>query len=240
MSVHGPLPAAVIFDMDGVLVDSNPFHLRKWVDLLHEHRIPFNPEDLPQQILGQRNDTAFRFFFGTQLGEAEIQRLSEELEERFRKVFRPHAEPLPGLAALLADCHSVGIPMAVASSAMTKNVEFIVDVLGFRPYFRCLVTGDEVTHPKPHPEIYFKTAAKLGVKPAACVTFEDSFVGVEAAKGAGMKCIAIASTFSAEELRERTGADLIVPNFAGLSPGMLRELFLPRRSSAPHSRGKSP
>ena len=239
MSVHGPLPAAVIFDMDGVLVDSNPFHLRKWVDLLHEHRIPFNPEDLPQQILGQRNDTAFRFFFGTQLSEAEIQRLSEELEERFRKVFRPHAAPLPGLAALLAECHSVGIPMAVASSAMTKNVEFIVDVLGFRPYFRCLVTGDEVTHPKPHPEIYFKTAAKLGVKPAACVTFEDSFVGVEAAKGAGMKCIAIASSFSAEELRERTGADLIVPNFAGLSPGMLRELFLPRRSSASHSRRKS-
>jgi beta-phosphoglucomutase len=240
MSVHDPLPAAAIFDMDGVLVDSNPFHLRKWADLLLEHRIPFNPDDLPQQILGQRNDTAFRFFFGTQLGEEEIQRFSEELEERFRRIFRPHAEPLPGLGALLAECHGAGLPMAVASSAMTKNVEFIVDVLGFRPYFRCLVTGDEVTHPKPHPEIYFQTAAKLGVKPAACVTFEDSFVGVEAAKGAGMKCVAIASTFPPQELRERTDADLILPDFAGLSLGMLRELFLPRRSSAPHSRGKSP
>jgi HAD superfamily hydrolase (TIGR01509 family) len=229
MTVNDSLPGAVIFDMDGVLVDSNPFHLRKWADLLYEHGIPFNPDDLPQQILGQRNDAAFRFFFGPQLDEDEIQRLSEELEERFRRVFRPHAEPLPGLAALLAECHSAGVPMAVASSAMAKNVEFIVDALGFRPYFRCLVTGDEVIHPKPHPEIYLKTAAKVAVKPAACVTFEDSFVGVEAAKRAGMKCVAIASTFPPAELRERTDADLIVPDFAVLSLDKLRGLFLPGR-----------
>jgi beta-phosphoglucomutase-like phosphatase (HAD superfamily) len=115
--------------------------------------------------------------------------------------------------------------MAVASSAMAKNVEFVVDALGFRPYFRCLVSGDEVTHPKPDPEIYLRTARKLGVEPTGCVAFEDSFVGVEAAKRAGMRCVAIASTFPAAELQQQTQADLIVPGFEGLTLGALRGLF---------------
>ncbi len=225
MSTLNSLPEALIFDMDGVLVDSNPFHLQKWIDLLNQHRIPFNADELPQQVLGKRNDTAFRLFFGSRLRDENILRLSEELEEKFRQAFRPYAKPLPGLDALLARCYRAGLPMAVASSAMTKNVEFIVDALGFRSYFRCLVTGDEVSHPKPDPEIYLRTACKLGVKPASCVTFEDSFVGVESAKRAGMKCVAIASTFPTDELREQTRADLVVKSFAELSLSGLRQLW---------------
>lgn len=225
MSSTDSRPAAVIFDMDGVLVDSNPFHLRKWVDLLNKHHIPFNPEDLPKQILGHRNDTAFRYFFGPNLTAEERHELGEELEATFREVFKPHAKPLPGLSELIAECYGAGVPMAVASSAMAKNVEFIVDALGFRPYFRCLVTGDEVTHPKPDPEIYLRTARKLSAEPATCVAFEDSFVGIEAAKRAGMKCVAIASTFPAQELRQQTGADLIVPEFQGLKLRTVRGLF---------------
>lgn len=218
------LPAAVIFDMDGVLVDSNPFHLQKWMDLLKEHGIPFDQKELPEQILGKRNDTAFRHFFGSNLTEDEIQRLSEELEERFRRVFRPHARPLPGLERLVGECHAAGIPMAVASSAITANVEFIVEVLGFRPYFQALVSGDDVTHPKPHPEIYLKAARQLGVQPGHAVAFEDSAVGIEAAKNAGVKCVAIGSTFSLDDLR-RTRADLVVPSFEALHLSILRDLF---------------
>ena len=218
-------PAAVIFDMDGVLVDSNPYHLRKWADFLDRHGVPYNPDDLPGRVLGPRSDTSIRFFLGPRLSDSEVLRLNEELEEGFRRAFRPHAKPLPGVAALIAELHSAGVPMAVASSAMAKNVEFIVDVLGIRPYFRCLVTGDEVTHSKPHPEIYLKTAERLGIDPAGCVTFEDSFVGVESAKGAGMKCVAIASTFPLEELRERTRADLIVRSFEVLTLDTLRQLL---------------
>lgn len=218
-------PAAVIFDMDGVLVDSNPFHLQKWVDLLNRHRIPFRREDLPEQVLGHRNDTAFRFFFGHRLTEGERSQLGEELEDTFRKAFAPHARPLPGLTELIQECHRAGIPMAVASSAMAKNVEFVVDALGYRPYFRCLVTGDEVARPKPDPEIYLRAASKLSVEPAGCVAFEDSFVGIEAAKRAGMRCVAIASTFPATELRQQTQADLIVPGFEGLNLHALRGLF---------------
>jgi HAD superfamily hydrolase (TIGR01509 family) len=225
MNSHSSLPAAIVFDMDGVLVDSNPFHLQKWADFLNAHHIPFDRAALAKQTLGWRNDNTFRLFFGPKLTAEDRRRLSEELEATFRKIFKPHAKPLPGLRDLLAECHRAGVLMAVASSAMSKNVKFIVDALEFRPYFRCIVSGDEVSHSKPDPEIYTWTASKLGIEPARCVAIEDSFVGVESAKHASMKCVAIASTFPLEELRRQTQADLVVEGFEELNLGTLRKLF---------------
>jgi len=225
MKSNSRLPSALIFDMDGVLVDSNPFHVQKWIEFLHERGIPYNAEDLPKQILGSRNDTAFRRFLGRDLPEGEIEKLSEALEARFRAAFRPHARPLPGLKALIDECHAEGIPLAVASSAMTKNVDFVVDTLKLRFYFASIVTGDDVSRPKPDPEIYIKAAEKLRLAPEKCVAFEDSFVGLESAKRASMKCVAIASTFPAEELRRQTQADLVVEDFQELSLPRLRELY---------------
>jgi beta-phosphoglucomutase len=218
-------PRALIFDMDGVLVDSNPFHLQKWTDLLNAHGIPYNPEELPRQILGQRNDHAFRRFFGPNLSAAESHRLSEELEGIFRDSFAPHAKPLPGLRELVEECHAAGLPMVVASSAMRKNIEFVVDALGFRPFFKFMISGDDVARPKPNPEIYLEAARRLGVEPGWCVGFEDSFVGVEAVKAAGMKCVAIASTFSPVDLQSQTRADHIVNSFKEVSLAKLRPLF---------------
>ena len=200
MSSANSLPAAAIFDMDGVLVNSNPFHLQNWINLLNKYHIPYDREGLEKRLLGPRTETILRSIFGLKFNEEELQRLSEEVEEQFRRVFRPHVKPLPGLTALITECHQAGIPMAVASSGLSKNVEFIVEALGFQPYFRCLIPGDDIERPKPHPEIYLKAAEVLGLDPAGCVAIEDSFVGVEAAKRAGMKCLAIASTFSARSV----------------------------------------
>ena len=225
MKSNSRLPSALIFDMDGVLVDSNPFHVQKWIEFLHERGIPYNAENLPKQILGSRNDTALRRFFGRDLAEGEIEKLSEDLEARFRAAFRPHAQPLLGLKTLMDECRAEGIPLAVASSAMTKNVDFVVDTLKLRSYFASIVTGDDVSRPKPDPEIYIQAAERLTLAPAKCVAFEDSFVGIESAKRASMKCVAIASTFPAEELRSQTQADLVVKNFEELSLARLRELF---------------
>jgi len=219
------LPAAVIFDMDGVLVDSNPFHLEKWADFLNQHHIAYNPDELPKLILGHRNDTALRYFFGESLSQEESDRLSEELEETFRRVFKAHAKPLTGLRDLVMECQNASVPMAVASSAMMKNVDFVVDALGFRPYFRYLVSGDEVSHAKPDPEVYLKAARKLGFSPEDCVAFEDSFVGIESAKRAGMKCVAIASTFPFSELQTQTHADRVAHSFKEVTLERLRKLF---------------
>ena len=227
MTSSNSLPGAVIFDMDGVLVDSNPFHIQKWTEFLDRRGIRYDAEELPKQVLGLRNDHAFRYFFGPAMTKEEMAQLSEELETSFRTAFHTHAKPLPGLEGLIRQCQQAGIPMAVASSAMARNVEFVVDAVGFRAYFRYLVSGDEVQHPKPHPEIYLRTAEKLGLPPAACVAIEDSFVGVDAVKDAKMKCVAIASTFSAEDLRAHGRADLVVPSFEHLRLDALRRLFAP-------------
>ncbi len=232
------LPAAIIFDMDGVLVDSNPFHLRKWIDLFQAHGIPFNEQELPKVVLGPPNDVTFRHYLGEDLSREQRAILSEELEENFRREIGPHARAFPGVRRFIEECHARGITMAVASAAIAKNVNFLISALGLRDYFRELLTGDEVSHPKPDPEIYLKTAGKLGVNPADCAVFEDSFVGIEAAKRAGMKCVAIASTFTAEDLRRQTRADLIVLSFEAVSLQTLLLLFNGAGAS-PETRGPS-
>ncbi|HVA00127.1 MAG TPA: HAD family phosphatase [Terriglobia bacterium] len=225
MQTRADLPAAVIFDMDGVLVDSNPFHLEKWMDFLNERRIPFDRETLPELLLGKRNDTLFRHFLGPSLTREESKRLSEEIEAVFRKGFKAHAKPLPGLDRLIEECHQAGVPMAVASSAMRKNVEFVVEALGYRRYFHTVVSGDEVAYPKPDPEIYLKAAGHLGIEPADAVGIEDSYVGIGAVKNAGMKCVAVASTFPIEGLRPL--ADLAIPSFEAVNLEKLQGLFSP-------------
>jgi HAD superfamily hydrolase (TIGR01509 family) len=225
MSTNARLPEAIIFDMDGVLVDSNPFHLRKWIDLFRAHGVAFDEAELPKIVLGPPNEVTFRRFLGERLSPEEMAALGEELEENFRRAIGPHTQSFPGVQPFIESCHAEGIPMAVASAAISKNVEFLIAALGLRPYFREMLTGDEVTHPKPDPEVYLKTAAKLGVAPAGCAVFEDSFVGIEAAKRAGMKCVAIASTFPAQDLRRETRADLILPSFAAVSLPTVHALF---------------
>lgn len=219
------LPKAIIFDMDGVLVDSNPFHLRKWMDLFQAHGMPYKPEELPKMVLGPPNEVIFRRYMGADLTQEQLADLSEELEANFRREIGPHARAFPGVRRFIEECHAQGIAMAVASAAIAKNVTFLVSTLGLRDYFREVLTANEITHPKPDPEIYMKTAAKLGVSPSTCAVFEDSFVGIEAAKCAGMKCVAVATTFAAEELRRDTRADLVVPSFEAVSLQTLRQLF---------------
>ncbi len=223
------LPAAVIFDMDGVIIDSNPFHVRKWETLLTEHGIPFDRAALPKQVLGPRNGPTLRRFFGEALTPEFQQRLCEELEVRFRRAFGPHARPFPGVERLIGECQANGVLLALASSAMSKNVNFIVDTLDLRASFQVILNGDEVAKAKPYPEIYEKAAAKLSLKPADCVAIEDSFVGIAAAKSAGMKCVGVASTFSSEDLRDETEADLVIPNLEALDLKRLRGLFSEER-----------
>lgn len=239
MTVSTP-PSAAIFDMDGVLVNSNPFHIQKWIAFLKERRVAFDPEAVPRQILGMHNDDAFRTYFGATLTPDEMRQLGHELEAQFRRAFRPHAQPMPGLVVLLDELADAGIPMAVASSAIRENVEFVVDVLNIRRYFRVLVSGDEVTAHKPAPDIYQLAARELGAKTSECVAFEDSPPGIAAAKNAGMKCIAIASTFPLAELETRSRADLALPGFEGLTLTALRKLFSTAASEGDGRRFPSP
>lgn len=225
MNLNSLLPAAVVFDMDGVLINSNPFHVHKWETLLIEHGIPFDRALLPKQVLGPRNGPTLRRFFGSRLTAEDQRRLSEELEAKFRQAFGPHAKLFPGVERLIAECQANGVPLAVASSAMSKNVNFVVDTLNLRSCFQVVLCGDEVAQAKPHPEIYEKAAARLCRRPGDCVALEDSFVGIAAAKNAGMKCVGVASTFPLQDLRAETRADLVIPSLESLDLQELRKLF---------------
>jgi beta-phosphoglucomutase len=156
----------------------------------------------------------------------QIDQMGEEIEAGFRRIFREHAKAPAGLMALIEECRQAAIPMAVASSAMKKNIDLVVEALALERYFQALVNGDEVSRPKPDPEIYLLAAERMGVDPSQTVAFEDSFIGIAAVHAAGMKCVAVASTFPFEQLQDETQADWVVRSFEEVNLERLRHLFL--------------
>jgi beta-phosphoglucomutase len=207
--VHTRLPEglALIFDMDGVLVNSNPIHCEAWIVFNRRYGLE-TTETMRQSIYGKRNDDVVRDFYGATLPREEVLARGAAKEAVYRDMIGERIEQIlvPGLRLFLEDHrHDV---MALASNAEPANVDFILDRARLRPYFRAVVDGHQVHRPKPHPEIYLLTAALLGVPPANCVVFEDSLWGVEAARAAGARVIGLRTTH--EDL---PGVALAIDNF---------------------------
>ena len=205
---------ALIFDMDGVVVDSNPVHREAWAAFNRRFGLE-TTEDMHHRMYGKRNDFIIRDFYGDDLSEAEIAARGAAKEEIYRQMASGNVEQMlvPGLRAFLERHRDV--PMAVASNAEPENVEFILAEAGLRPFFQVVIDGHQVANPKPHPEIYRRAAEMLGVAPANCVVFEDSLAGVGAARGAGMRVIGIRTTHG-----DLPNTDLLVDDFlsGGLDP----------------------
>ena len=185
---------ALIFDMDGVIVDSNPVHREAWVAFNRGYGLETTPAML-ERMYGKRNDEIIHDYFGDGLGPGEVAARSRAKEELYREMAGSRIEQmlLPGLRAFLDRYRAV--PMAVASNAEPENVAFVLDRAGLRPYFRVVVDGRQVIHPKPHPDVYLRAAALLEVAPANCIVLEDSPTGVAAAKAAGMRVIGVRTTY---------------------------------------------
>jgi beta-phosphoglucomutase len=202
-----PALSAFIFDMDGVIVHSNPHHRLAWE--------PFNlryglatTEDMHQRMYGRRNDQIVRDFFGEHLPDDEVAARGFAKEALYRDMIADRIESMivPGLRDFL-DRHR-DIPKALASNAEPANIDFLLDRAGLRPYFRVIVDGHQVSRPKPYPEIFLRAASLLGVPPAECIVFEDSHSGVKAARSAGMEVIGLCTT----EVN-LPGAGLTIDNF---------------------------
>jgi beta-phosphoglucomutase len=163
---------------------------------------------MPQSIYGKRNDDVVRDFFGDTLPREEVLARGAAKEVVYREMIGERIEQIlvQGLRPFLENYRND--PMALASNAERANVDFILDRARLRRYFRTVVDGHQVHHPKPHPEIYLLTAALLGVPSANCVVFEDSFWGVEAARSAGARVIGLRTTH--EDL---PGVALAIDNF---------------------------
>ncbi len=196
----------VIWDMDGVLVDSAASHFQAWREAFAEKEVDFTQADF-RRIFGQKNERIIRDFLGDKITEEEIEPFSLKKEERFRQLLRHDMQPLPGVAALLKALRAHGFRMAIASSAPLENVEMTASGLGIRQYFDALVSAEDVSEGKPHPQVFLLAAQKLGTPPARCVVVEDAIAGIAACKAAGAHCLAVTNTNSRENLPE---ADLVV------------------------------
>jgi beta-phosphoglucomutase family hydrolase len=184
---------ALIFDMDGVIVDSNPLHRDSWAAFNLTKGLE-TTEEMHQRMYGRRNDQIVRDFYGDHLSAEEVFAHGAAKEKVYRQMLGDRLEEtlVPGLRPFLEQFR--GAPMAVASNAEPENIDFVLDRAGLRQYFKAVVDGHQVTHPKPHPEVYLRAAELLGMEPRNCIVLEDSHTGIAAAKAAGMRIVGIGTT----------------------------------------------
>jgi beta-phosphoglucomutase len=226
---------AIIFDMDGVIIDSHPVHRQAWQKFLLTLDKHVSEKDLDCILEGWRREDILRHFLGD-LTRAQIVEYGNQKDEFFQQVGVP-MKPVSGLCEFLDHLEGLGIPKAVATSASERRTQFTLDRLQLTRYFAAVVTANDVLNGKPDPAIYLLAAEQMGVLPKHVVVIEDSVSGVRAAKSAGMKCLGIANNSRCEVLRQ-AGADNIIPNFVGLTLDRLKPLVRPRK--ADHRSGNRP
>ncbi|RRB07435.1 HAD family hydrolase [Larkinella rosea] len=215
---------AVLFDMDGVIVDTNPHHRIAWRTYFEQNGKPLTDADFVQYVSGKHNkDILTHLFPDRSLSPSEARQLAAEKEALFRELYLPEIKPVAGLTDFLQLLHKSGILTAVATSAPVENLDFVMDALNLRSYFNVLLDESKVSHPKPNPEIYQKGMQLLGVEPTESVIFEDSTTGIRAAKAAGAYVIGVLTTDSAEELTG-VGADEVIRDFTELTPDRFRSI----------------
>ena len=213
----------VLFDMDGVLVNNLEIHRQAFAEFFRRYGVERTFDEL-SRVFGKGNDDIMGELMPADVVErVGIRQLGYEKEAIYREIYAPIITPQSGLLAFLAECESEGLRSAVGSSGYKANVDFVLDKCNIRRYFEATVAGDEVTRCKPDPEIYLTAAAKLGLAPYECIVFEDAEAGIEAAKRAGMKVVALATTFDREFLAT-TDADMIIGDFRDISVEQLRTL----------------
>ena len=180
---------ALIFDMDGVIVDSNPLHGVVWREYLKDFSI--SADEVDTRMQGKRNDEIVRELFGPGLSEDEVFSHGARKEALYRARMAPRLEAnlMPGLRPLLERNRS--IPMGVGSNAESANIDLVLDGAGLRSYFGAVVDGHQVANPKPAPDIYLKVAAELATVPANCIVFEDSASGIAAGRAMGARVVGL-------------------------------------------------
>jgi len=208
---------AVLWDLDGVLVDSAPFHLQAWRELMASLGRELSEADF-QRTFGLRNDVVLRDLLGD-LPAAEVERLGAHKEALFRRAALGNIVALPGALALLRLLRERGLKLALVSSAPQGNIDLMLGSLGVEADFDVIVGGEDVTQGKPDPEGFLLAARRLGVPPAECVVIEDALGGVEAAKRGGMLCVGVCHDRPREALAK---ADLVVE---GLDDPAVAEFF---------------
>jgi HAD superfamily hydrolase (TIGR01509 family) len=205
---------AVIFDMDGVICHTNPYHSKAFRIFFEKRNVYPTEEEFAQHMYGKNNSYILSQFLGRKIEGQELLELEDEKEGLFREIYQHHVDPIPGFLEFLTILKSNNFKTGVATSAPLLNLELIAGKLNLYPHFESTFASEHVNKHKPDPEVYLKSAAKLEVAPDRCVVFEDSFSGVMAAKNAGMKVVGVLSSHGKEDLPT---CDLYIEDYSKLS-----------------------
>jgi beta-phosphoglucomutase len=216
-------PVAFIFDMDGVIIHSNPFHKIALHQFCEKYGYHLTEDQLRNKIYGRTNKQWITNLFERDIPPAEMHQLAEEKEGIFRELYKNDIKAVDGLEIFLKKMDAQKIHRAIGTSAPRSNVDFTLSKTNLESYFPTILDDTFVENGKPHPEIYIKCAAALGFAPAHCIVFEDSLSGVEAGKASGAKVVGVATTHTHEEL---AGTDFVIDDFQNLDPlELIQKIF---------------
>lgn len=210
-------PGALIFDMDGTIVDNMDFHTQAWITFFARRGRTIEPDAFFRDTAGRQGKEILRHYLGDALGGDELAALNHEKEELYRALYGPHRRTLPGFDAFTDRARAGGWKLAVATSASPGSARFILDDMGLRPRFDAVVVGTiDVPRGKPHPDVFLKAADRCEVAPTHCIVFEDAPLGVEAARRAGMRAVVLTTTLPAAAFAEFDNVIAIVNDFTQL------------------------
>ncbi|HET7344234.1 MAG TPA: HAD family phosphatase [Methylomirabilota bacterium] len=201
----------IIFDMDGVLIDSGAHHRDAWRLLLGDIGVPPPPEYW-RLTIGRPAEEAVPLLLGREVAHEEAVELAARKRELYAQLTARGLQPIRGAPTFVESLARQAVPRAVATSASRRDVEALLGEVGLRRFFEVIVTAEDVRWGKPNPEVYLKAAAGLGLPPKTCLVFEDSLVGVHAARNAGMRVIGVTTAHSGRELIT-AGAERAIDDF---------------------------
>ena len=205
---------AILFDMDGVLAANTYYHVKAWTEFAREYGRDVTEDDIKQR-LGFNNREYMRFVLDRDPTESEVRDATERKEALYREIYASALCAPAGLITLLESFRRAELSCGVATSAPAVNVDFVMDGLGIRDYFKEIVDASHVKHCKPDPETYRLAASKLNSSPEECIVFEDAIAGIQSGKRAGMKVVAITTSYPADVLRKHN-PDAIIESFTDL------------------------
>jgi beta-phosphoglucomutase family hydrolase len=206
-----PSPKAYIFDMDGTIADSMPFHNDAWAALVkHLGLTQVIDDEFFAWSAGRTNVEIFPRLLGRVASAQEMEQLAHQKEALYRKESAASMLPIPGFEAFVQLLQARGVPMAVGTAAPPDNIVHILDRFKLRQYFAAIVGAADISKGKPDPEVFLKGAALLGVNPADCIVFEDAPLGIEAAYRAGMRCVVVTTALTKAQSSSLVNSDHIV------------------------------
>lgn len=213
---------AVIFDMDGVICHTNPYHSLAFRDFFALRNLAPTEAEFAQHMYGKSNSYIFGHFFNRPITGAELLELEAEKEGLFRKIYKDHIEPIAGIVEFITNLESHGVKLGVATSAPYANLELILSKVDIRSKLGSILASEDVKKHKPDPEVYLTSARNLGVTPEQCLVFEDSYSGISAALNAGMRVVGVLTSHTIEELPK---CDLYINDYQELSYSKVIELL---------------